>query len=51
MVLKYSADGTFQWILSEGGPSTDKVWDIKALDTINLVTGSFTGSMNWAGLN
>ena len=50
MVLKFSSNGTFQWLLRAGGNSTEKVWDINDQDTVGIITGSFTGSMMWGGI-
>lgn len=48
--LKFSSDGTLQWVNATGGSGTDKIWDIDPQASQGMITGTFTGSMMWGGI-
>jgi len=49
-IAKYATDGTLQWIRTNGGAGSDKIFDLDYFDNAIHVSGKFTDVMDWGGL-
>ena len=51
VILKYSSDGTLQWVKAYGSNKYDVISDIYATQNNVLFTGSYSDSINFNGFN
>ncbi|OFX37843.1 MAG: hypothetical protein A2X08_06010 [Bacteroidetes bacterium GWA2_32_17] len=51
VILKYSSDGTLQWVKAYGSNKDDVISDIYATQNNVLFTGSYSDSINFNGFN
>ena len=51
IILKYSSDGTLQWVKAYGSNKDDVISDIYATQNNVLFTGSYSDSINFNGFN
>ena len=49
-IAKYSSDGIFQWIKTTGGIGLDKIFDIAYWDNQVHISGLFSDTLYWGGI-
>ena len=49
-IAKYTSDGNLEWVKTVGGKGSDKVYDLEFFDDKIFLSGYFTDTINWGGI-
>jgi len=51
LLIKYSSDGTLQWVKSFGSTNEDKLLNVHAVNNVFVASGLYSGNISFDGIN